>query len=320
MTIPRIALRRRSSRRSPKHVVAMLVLAFGLVAMNLPRAAADVLWLRDGTTLYGRIEAELPDHILFRERTDRPGEYRSRTVQRNEVDSMVRTIDEERLAALQHGNWPAYRDLAEELEVQQADPEARETALHLYLLLARHAIGDLRERGFRGAIAVADAQQQRLIRALAHQQLADSGVEWPVDGRVLQSRAPVDLTQLNQLQTALREFRDGAPRALQRLAADPATRDLLEPLAATCSWPQFQELAGSGEPDFAALARAIDLEIAIARWLTGDEPGPPRSDSPWSVLVHQARNPLPLPDFESVSPIPLNRTVWRDGGWKELVE
>ncbi len=280
-----------------------------------PSSCGDVLYFADGQMLFGRIESELPRHIVFRERLAGAGNYRQRTVRRDELKAWVRTIDEPRLEALEPGEWLAYRDLAEELAVQQIDPEAREMALRLYLIVARHAEGELRRAGFQGAISVGDSKQRRLLSSLAVQTLGID--QFPVtDTPESPERAPaVDVQDLREVLRGLREYRDGDVRAVERLADDPGTRCALEPFAAVCSWPSFRQLAEREPGDFAALARSIRLDVAIEEWMDGRSPQPLAFDSPWSVLASQPRQAARLASFGAVAPFDLEATRWRDGKW-----
>ncbi len=302
-----------------------LVLAGLFVSMpgvGYPRdCAADVVYLRDGQILYGRLETRQPEHVLFQQRLQSAGRFQQRTIRNDEIRMLVVTIHPQRLESLEPGDWPAWRDLAEELAAQRADPEARDLAMRLNLVLAKHATGDLRVAGFRGAIEVADRRQLPRLQALALQNLAAADTRWLTGPGTAEPALPGDNQIRERLQTqgvsaALQKCRAGNPSELATLLAEgPLQRQDLRPFASICTWDQLQHLAATGELDYGQRARLLRLELAIDEFLEGTPPPPVTFDSSWSVLVRQTRDPVAPVSFENVSEFDLKCTRYRDGQW-----
>lgn len=299
--------------------LASLVVAASCVSGT---AFCDVVYLKSGQIVYGLYEGEFDGNVHFRQRMEERGVYESRVFQRSDVLAFVVTIDTERILALQPGDWKPWRDLAEELSVQVADPEARDLAFRLYLILARNAPQPLREAAFRGAIGISEhyssSQWSRRIRILAWQEsggmielpdLQDAGDKPAADPAGGQSFA-------RQLASAIHDYRTGDRGALGKLARDEEFAGRMSPYAWLCTAEQFKQIASRETPDFGELSILLRLELAALAAVDGKAPREVTRDSPWSVLVQQNRTapaPADFAAFEGIDPLAVE---YRNGTWQ----
>ncbi len=287
---------------------------------------SDVIYTNDGKVVFGIVESENENHIFFQQRLGADGNYLQRVFPRSEIRRLLVTVDRERLTRLKPGDWNVYRDWAEELSIQSVDPEARDLALRLYLIVAYHADEPLRTAGFRGAIQVSGnatpsaASQQRLIRTLAVQVYPGDDSWTMIDassGKPTALVAAEVRDRLREVAAELRRYRQGMPNTLDRLIEDDLTREAIGLMPSVCTWPRFQDLASRTELDYSAISRLLNLELAILSLVDGEPPALLQRDSPWSVLVHQGRPSVELVSFANVSSFDLEATVFREGAWKK---
>ena len=96
------------------------------------------------------------------------GKTEEKTFPRVQVIDVLQTVSQERLAALQPANPQAYHDYAEELAEKRRDPEARDTALRLYLIAAYLDRAKLARGALLGMAGLArNGQERRKFRAIA---------------------------------------------------------------------------------------------------------------------------------------------------------
>ena len=97
------------------------------------------------------------------------GSTAERSVPRSQIDDMIRSVSEERLAALRPENPDGYREYAEELAEKRKDPDAQLTGLRLYQMAAVLEPQRLGRSCLLGMVPLArDAAELRRFRALAY--------------------------------------------------------------------------------------------------------------------------------------------------------
>lgn len=282
--------------------------------------AADVLYLKNGEVIFGRVESEEPEHVLFRQRMAGDNNYRERVFRLDQIDSIHPTVAPGVLESLAPGRWQQYRDLAETLETQQRDPEARDLARRLYLLVARHGAGDLQVAGFRGALATSDREQEQPIRALAWQTLGQR--DWltaspPEAGGGEQP----ERERLRVVALGLKSVRNGKLQVISELLKQEDLATVLQPFAGICTVDQLRQMDGppgitTPPLSLADQARLLRLELAIQDFFEGQLPAPVTAQSPWSVLIHQPARPLGLVQFEQICGFDPEATLFREGAWR----
>ena len=277
-------------------------------------AAADVVYLRGQSPVFGIVVREEANHIVFRQRLEDRAGYRERLIPHNDMITFVVTIEPEVLSTLAPDQPARYRDVAEQLAVQRLDPEARDLALRLYLLGARYGDGPIRESCFRGLLPLARTPDEELaFRILAWQTLGDEG-NWldSVPTRAQPEVGSLDEQSELQLRDILRSWRQGDRNAVVAEIEKPWFRETVRPFASICSWQDLRRWTAEPELKTEWLARILELEIALAR-----TPDVSSDEQSWSVLIrrqHQRRGPV---TFVSVTEFDLSQSVFVDGQWME---
>lgn len=111
-----------------------------LLTLLCQTTAADMLVLRDQSEpVFGLIDSEDDSVIRFAEFQQSDQSFTSREFNRQDVKSIVQTIDPDRLEKLSIDRLEDYRNYAEELHAFRADPVARQLAIRLVLVSMYHA-------------------------------------------------------------------------------------------------------------------------------------------------------------------------------------
>ncbi|MBW8883519.1 MAG: hypothetical protein JF612_01815 [Planctomycetia bacterium] len=97
------------------------------------------------------------------------GKSRESSFPKKDLDELIITVSPERLSSLDPNKPQTYREYAEELAEKQRDPEARDTAIRLFAVVAARGDDQLRHSALLGLIALArHADEERLFRAAAY--------------------------------------------------------------------------------------------------------------------------------------------------------
>ena len=304
----------------------------GLIAFMVPAADASgaTLLLRDeAEPVRGMIIEENDDGVLLRvELPD--GGVRERLILRESIDTILRPVDEERLAALDPHQPRAYRDYAEELAEKRIDPEARDTSIRLYLIAAHLAPEELGRSALLGMTPLArNATERRRFRAMAFLLDPEQNPDLlrPND-RSDDAASAVDSAatpQVTMLLRALEMLRRGRHQEANRLVRRAGVSELLEEHADILTLEEFLEACGERaprgpEPPARLLARIVQLEL---RLMGGDaEPAEvtrvsvPSSGSSWGQLspevFHEVVFELTLKTLTEFDP---RASIYRNGAW-----
>jgi hypothetical protein len=130
--------------------------------------AATVLLKNEATPVRGYLVAEDEQSVTLRV-LEANGDWRERRILRESIEIVIRPVDAARLAELDPKFPRAYRDYAEELAEKRVDPEARETAIRLYLIAAYLAPDELGRSALLGMVPLARHEpERRRFRAMAY--------------------------------------------------------------------------------------------------------------------------------------------------------
>lgn len=195
---------------------SIAVLLLVVAALEAPSAAATIL-LKNGDALRGRVVDRAPGEIII-ELTAEDGTKSRQTLSAAEVDQVLPSVSATRLAGLRPENPKGYQLYAEELAEKRIDPEARETAIRLYLIAAHLDPDTLGRSCLLGMAGLAhDDDEARRFRAMAY--LLDPNH----DRRLLSpgsARAPSAVAAAVKPDAALqlvRMIRGGKRREVERL-------------------------------------------------------------------------------------------------------
>jgi len=283
-------------------------------------AAGDMVWVKgQEKPLSGRIVSQSDAEIQIEKFVEgRFGEVTS--IRTDQVDSVVVNFDPERLAELSPDNPTAYRNYAEELCTQRADPAAIHLARRLYLLAAANSVNSsqkgLRAGAILGLISLAPDESQRQNLELFHRlfhpstepQEAKSKTQSAVDN------PPTEVEKELMLKIVIAIRRENSETAIGLLGS-AQNRESIKKLSNLCTLQELDLIATSDQPSKLQLRKLLSVELAI-RQPGIASPQPVLSRSSWGELAMQ---PAPkfsaLPTFANVTEFDPNRSVYRNGVW-----
>lgn len=246
------------------------------------------------------------------------GSTRDEVVLRSDVLSVVQTVDRERLASLKHDEPQKYRDYAEELAEKRQDPEARYTAIRLYLIsvwLDRNLAGS----SLRGMIKLARSEREEAkFRALAFllDPDHDRGLLRRPQVSVEASTAVDDSTRAKVLEL-LRDVRQGKTTDARALLGDPAVVRGLNQYEDYLSLSEVQSVANGGFLAPSLLEKLVRLEAS----LTAPAAAPVETSKSETILSWEEGGrrdgfaALPVLTLETITEFNPRECQYRDGKW-----
>ncbi|MCU0962075.1 MAG: hypothetical protein MUF48_18430 [Pirellulaceae bacterium] len=233
---------------------ALATLAVVVWCNAADRVAAVLIYVRgNDQPIRGYLLRE-NEHVVVVQELLPDGTTTERTVPRSQIEDLIRSVDPERLAALDPARPEAYREYAEELAEKRKDPEAQVTAIRLYQIAAALDPERLGPSCLLGMIPLArDEAEQRRFRAMAY--LSDPRH----DPKLLQIARPpaarstqLDPAQAEFLLKALRALRQGRRRDALAQARRSKLEERLPLLTDTITYDEFERAC---EAPCAACAR-----------------------------------------------------------------
>jgi hypothetical protein len=276
-------------------------------------AVADVLRQKDGGVIYGRILAQSADEIVFLQRVS-DAQYIERRVSTADVESLVRTIDENRLSSLSPERPADYLSYAEELALVRSDPESHALAVRLYLIAARLNTGETRGHCLRGLLGLArNSEERRRFSELAFRldSTFPSSVLVPPPSEDVQELTE---SELEELIRAVQGIRRGTPTDALEIIQRGRTQAALKRYAAICSIEQLQRFAGDPPRGLGERQALLKLEYALTCLLL--KRPPPEFDHSWGLeWTSAAEANWVLPDLSNATEFNPELSVYRDGVW-----
>ena len=215
----------------------------------LPRSAEAVIIFEKGksTPLRGYLIDKNDTRVIVEEL--RPnGETTERILPLAGIDQMIVAVDAARLETLTPEKPEEYRDYAEELAEKREDPDARLTAIRLYLIAAYLQPQELGRSCLLGMTAVArTAAEERKFRAMAYllDTKHDPGLLSEPTATEIDSSGLSD-EKRKLLSTFLRLVRTRRFAEAQAMAKRPDVRELLPHIAVSI---EPEELSAAAEEE-----------------------------------------------------------------------
>ena len=294
--------------------VAMLV----LVMFCRPVEAVTVFVRETRETVRGYL-VDVNDRKVIVDEVLPDGSTRRRLFDRATVD-VYEKVKPERLEALNSEHPADYRAYADELSEAQADPDARRTALRLYLIAAYldpQGLG----RGSLVAMAALASTPEEVRRYLAMGYLLD-----PARDRTL-LKSPAARKDRNfkaapnteLLSAGLRAFWSGRKAMAARYAEREDFKRALAPYSATLTADEFREAARSrGESlPAGAMRKVVRLALLISGHTTDERPSStdPAEPTAWSQLDWKRPAALTSLSLETITPFDPRDCHFRAGKW-----
>jgi len=303
-----------------------------LVVLLLPagQCHALTLLLNNGERLRGYPVGDVKEGAVLVISVPQPGGgLIKRSVAPAEIRRIIETVDPQRLAGLDGSNAKAYYNYAEELAQRKVDPQARDTAIRLFLISAHLDTKQQGRAAFLGLIPLArNAEEAKRFRAMAylldpsHAESTLGDVSADVAAPAANSKATRDL--LNAMQLLRQANRAEAASLLRRddVAKSFAAFERVFPKALLDKF-----LARTGDRLLPYELEAI-LRVELA--LEGFDAGPGASRATgagWGQIVSAGGDtPVKLLKMSSLARrldpaakpgqyIDPSRTIYRNGNW-----
>ena len=302
---------------------AWLFAALVVIGILLPAstASAVVVFKRgEDKPVMGFLIRQDENQVVVR-RPLADGRFRDHVFLRSEIADLILTIDEERLAALSQDRPKAYRDYADELAAKRQDPEARYTAIRLYLIAAH--LDQKREgrSAMLGMIALArsEAEESR-FRAMAylldedHDRSLLKSPQLSVD-----SPLSLDAAAKQKLLAALRLAREGDKTKARTLLTDPSVRKQIEQFEDVIAYADLLNDVNAGDLPHSMLRKVVSLELALSAGGVSsgsDQPARKRQEVSWQLALRRDGSaPFPVLTLESLTEFDPRECHYREGKW-----
>lgn len=279
---------------------------------------ADTLYLTDGNVMFGRVLSTDAQSVLFNQRLQNGDGYRQRNIERSAIKTLVINIHPDQLSEVDPANPDSYYAIAEILDPQQLDPEARDLAIRLYLLAAANGSPSLRNTSLRKLIPLArDPWEQKKFNALANRYLTDGRFELPTlvpSTSQLKPPSTEESERLKTLQESLTALRTNNRSDAADTIGQNWVEQTMDPFRNITSWRELRQWSIAPELKTEWLARIVELELAIDATLRPTK-NPADSTPDWSRLANQEIRPLSPIDFHNATEFDLSKNQFREGVW-----
>jgi hypothetical protein len=291
----------------------------------------DVLVLNDSNAppVYGRIIEQTEQTVVLDEISG-SDLFASKRVEfaTNEIQLIIKNFDERRLADLDPADLSAYRDYAEELAAQQADPVARGLAIRLLMIVAYgagdSASGQSMKRGaLKGLMDLArNERETQGFRTL----FAMYGGE--VD--LLERSQTVDTAEVQSdpgnnddvMLKIVRLLRQGANSKVLLELEDKSNATAIERWADICGPTDLARMAKQNRLQTEDLRRLLTIELAIENGQTAEQVISSQKSSgdnlPYDWGADAERTVpalLRLPRLQRITEFDPRDKIYRDGRW-----
>ncbi len=305
----RLRLRARIRRLS-----SVLTFAIGLMGSL---AQADILWLKgDEGPIFGVVEQADDSSVRF-QRYVGIGERERVQIAADEIELLIRTVDEERLQRLRPDDPTTYRDYGEELARYAVDPESRELAIRLFtiagVLADQQGNVSVRESTLRNLLALARSEAERKRVASLARAYGIKTMSTTVESKISDATAVDQERWLAMVRSIRREQWQSSLDQLKSLAVDQMlTIEMDQTTSITVQ--DLESIIARRSITDADLDRLLRLEL----WLLGQmqwqiEAG--AEDVPWSAMAHRPVTFEWIPGWDELNEFDPRLAVFRDGRW-----
>lgn len=310
------------------------VFVSGFAALADP-ARGVIVELSDGKRAAGRMVKDEPGQIVIAARAA-DGGTENRTIERKSIQRIIVTVEPKRLEELKPSEPESYRELAEEIAAKKEDPEARETALRLYLIAAYRDPTNLGRGCLKAMAELAETpEESRRYQAMAY--VLDpkrQGTEPKIDFGPALTASPGASGSMtsNDFLKCLRAYREGKYKDAANLVKKPAAQRGFQRCKDVLRLEDFLEACASGmTPQGTTIDQARKTEAvrlgslrAEAREIARSIPpgklqiGAPAAGAKesWSITAHtRGLAPVRPLDLEAITDFDPRESVFRGDRW-----
>jgi len=247
------------------------------------------------------------------------GEAREQILPRVKIDDIIQAVSAERLSQLDPADPAGYRSYAEDLAIKREDPEARVTALRLYLLAAHLRPHELGRSCLLGMAALArTTAEERACRAVAF--LLDSAHDPSLLKAVATASADmpgIPNSDRTALSNALRHLRSGRSDAARGILQRESVRAAAARYAHLLSHEDYEAaLSSTGRLSPSLLRKVLALEVALSPAARRSTLEPLAKAAPWSETVARGdTTPAQTLSLETLTEFDPRACVFQDGKW-----
>jgi len=304
--------------------IVILLIGWLIGATTAPVEAVIIYLKGKEEPVKGHLVRQSPSAVIVSQ-LQPDGTFAEKNVPRSAIEEMIVTVSEERLGELSHERPKDYRDYAEELAEKREDPDARITAIRLYLIAALLDPEGLGRSSLLGAASLArNEDEDRKFRAAVY--LLDPEHDprlLKTTGKTFAEPGESTEAQRTALEKTLRALRGGTSSYARRMLQRPNVKEQLKIVAHAVSYDElFKACEQTGPISNKMFRLIVKAELALAKMGTTAEPtesddaGRLRS---WSkTMAAGATAPLPSLAIETLVPtVDPRKCHYRDGKWVE---
>ncbi|MCC9605392.1 hypothetical protein LOC68_23185 [Blastopirellula sp. JC732] len=297
-----------------------ILLVCSLAVANVD--AAVVLLRGDADPVAGYVESRSGGVLRLRI-PQGGGQSLTREIPLIEVEEVLETVSPLRLTELRPEDPDSYRNYAEELAQKKVDPEARETALRLFLIAARLDPTRLGKSSLLGMTSIARSPEEaNRFQAMAY--LLDP----EHDAQLIQKRHTVQLTSPERLDewsdliiTGMRKLRGGDYRSARAILKRPDVEKAFDSIVGEITHDECMAILNKTCPgcEGGRIPKAMIRKLVLAELALLPEThdsSDTESVPEWSELTAaENHKPLVALTLETITEFDPRTSVYRNKQW-----
>lgn len=297
-------------------ITAAIIWTTGLLSVS----EAVIVYLKgEDEPIVGYLVRESPEVVVVA--VPQPdGTTREKPVARELIDDVLIVVSEERLAELAMDNPQGYRDYAEELASKWRDPDARATALRLYLIAAHLDPERFGRSCLLGMVGLGRTlAEKRKFRAMAYLLDPERDARLLNDvGEAAPERPALAPGPAAELAECLRLLRRDLRMQALRSAEREEVKANFDKIKSILTYEEFERLCHfRKELTPGELKRVLLAEASLIRG-AGDVPDVDagRAGASWSqIMAGRVPRPVPSLSLETLTEFDPRECEYRDGKW-----
>jgi len=302
-------------QRSP-----MIAIVFASILAIASASQGAIVVLKDkAEPVFGTIVREERERIVVRT-LDAECKPRDEILRRDQIDEIIPSVSSDRVAALDPARPSLYRDYAEELYARRRDPEARATAIRLYVIAAWLDRENLGRSSLLGLVALARSpQEEKKFRAALYLIDPRTSLDAVQVSAKTTTAGDEDASAPQELLRALRLLRTGKGPTARAIAEKPAVAKLLETYSRILTRAEFNAASGQAVLSPRELRQTLLLELEMESLVhPASNTEPAAASAHWSrELQGKGGKAVPSLSLETLTEFDPRKCMYRDGKWVE---
>jgi hypothetical protein len=236
------------------------------------------------------------------------------------IEDIIRAVDVDRLAKLDPETPEGYRSYAEDLAAKTEDPEARYTAIRLYLIAAYLRSEELGRSCLLGMAGLArSSDEERAFRAMAFSLDPDHDRSLLKSPSMATTDIGIGIEQKDRksLTVALRLLRTGKVREANRYFSRAPVMNAAKQYFHIVSEEEYKEAIGAvGRLTPRLLRKFLALELELSASTPNKSTDEPALIAPWSQLIaRDDTQPITPQSLTAITEFDPRLAIYREGKW-----